>query len=62
MLESLVDDGRHNFSGLLFNLATVYELRTENAMEKKHVLAQRVADKGPAGERGWERVNADFKL
>lgn len=62
LLDSLIDKGR-SFHALTFNLATVYELRTEKARAKKEELAERVAV-GLVGEegKGGERVAADFKL
>ena len=62
LLESLVDEGQ-NFPALLFNLATVYELRSERARERKVKLAERVAGHGhEEGAMGCERNGADFKL
>lgn len=60
LAESQVDEGQH-FPGLLFNLATMYELRTERAGERKMRLAERLAERGP-GEDGWEKVGTEFKL
>lgn len=89
ILEQVVDGGRsttaqanteeaeegHAFPALLFNLATIYELRTERAREKKIALVERVArlDRsgaglGGAGEaaggtgRVSERQGVEFKL
>lgn len=62
LLDSLIDKGR-SFHALTFNLATVYELRTEKARARKGELAERVAVGLVAEEgRGGERVAADFKL
>lgn len=67
LLESLVDGdsktGRNGpaFPGLLFNLATIYELRTERARDRKVRLVERVADK-KAGGVAYERQGAEFKL
>jgi len=60
LLSALVD-GREVFPALLFNLVTMYELRTERAVERKTQLAEKVAEIGP-GERGWERLGGEFKL
>lgn len=62
LLDALIDKGR-SFHALTFNLATVYELRTEKARARKGELAERVAA-GLIGEggSGGERVAADFKL
>jgi tetratricopeptide (TPR) repeat protein len=51
------------FPGLLFNLGTVYELCTEQALQRKTEIIDIVASKQPnpiAG--GWEKPNFDFKL
>ncbi|PNS20800.1 hypothetical protein CAC42_2731 [Sphaceloma murrayae] len=48
-------------TGTLFNLATMYELATEKAVEKKAKLVERVASRGPENG-GWERPGVDFKL
>lgn len=61
LLETIVNQGE-TFSALLFNLATMYELRTEKAAERKAALVQSVVEMGPQGERGWERGLVDFKL
>lgn len=51
------------FPGLLFNLATVYELCTDHARERKTDLAHGMASKTPAAASGgWERANFEFKL
>lgn len=62
------------FSALLFNLATIYELRTEKARERKVKLVERVADRkvadnvagvggeGRNGVAGYERLGLEFKL
>ncbi|KAL8919761.1 MAG: hypothetical protein Q9208_006627 [Pyrenodesmia sp. 3 TL-2023] len=63
LLESLLTS-THTFHALTFNLATIYELRTEeHAREKKLALAERVAEtlrnqEGKSVERGV----VDFKL
>lgn len=51
------------FSGLLFNLGTVYELCTEEAIQRKTELAQNLAGRKPGPDAGgWERENFEFKL
>ncbi|KAF7589469.1 hypothetical protein BBP40_004267 [Aspergillus hancockii] len=61
ILESLVFGGQ-SFSGLVFNLATVYELCSDKSETLKAKLVNIVA-KGPAtGDINLDRPNADFKL
>ncbi|KAF4550977.1 Hypothetical protein D9617_15g043310 [Elsinoe fawcettii] len=60
VLETLVDDATP-ISSTLFNLATMYELATEKAVERKAKLVDRVASRGPENG-GWERASVDFKL
>lgn len=51
------------FPGLLFNQATVYELCSDRAMERKMGLVQAMANKQPVADSGgWERANFEFKL
>ena len=51
------------FPGMLFNLATVYELCTEQALERKVHLTDTTAAKTPSpSSGGWERSNFEFKL
>ncbi|EME88621.1 uncharacterized protein MYCFIDRAFT_35112, partial [Pseudocercospora fijiensis CIRAD86] len=51
------------FPTLLFNLATVYELCTERAAERKTSLAIQAAARTPGPESGgWERATFEFKL
>lgn len=51
------------FPGLLFNLATVYELSSDRAGGMKSHLAERMAAKDPVPwTGGWERANFEFKL
>ena len=57
LLESLIES-RRSFHTLLFNLATIYELCSEKAKDKKLALVERVAGMMEGGERG----NVDFKL
>lgn len=63
VLEDMVDHG-HGFHALTFNLATVYELRTERAGERKLQMAERVAErlKSKEDDVRKDRVNGDFKL
>ncbi|KAI9783570.1 MAG: hypothetical protein M1839_003740 [Geoglossum umbratile] len=64
ILEELVESG-WAFHGLLWNLATVYELCSERAVALKGELAERVAravGEGKTEGAGGERWNADFKL
>jgi hypothetical protein len=51
------------FPGLLFNLGTVYELCTEQALHRKTATVSLVASKQPHPvSGGWETPNFDFKL
>lgn len=53
------------FPALLFNLATIYELRTEKAREKKVNLVEKVADRQSGSQNEgvlYERQGVDFKL
>ena len=51
------------FPALGFNLATVYELCRERAVDKKTDLVRIVAEKATApGCGGWERAEWEFKL
>ncbi|KAF2157543.1 hypothetical protein K461DRAFT_20242 [Myriangium duriaei CBS 260.36] len=62
LLEALVDGADAiPAPGVLFNLATFYELATERAVDRKVRLVERVAARG-AEQGGWERVGAEFKL
>lgn len=54
-MEALVDEGTV-FPGLVFNLATIYELCGETARELKLGLAEKVA------ATGREMTNQAFKL
>ncbi|KAI4835477.1 hypothetical protein E4T44_08538 [Aureobasidium sp. EXF-8845] len=67
ILESLVTKDEVVFPTLLFNLSTMYELRTERAREKKLDLVDLVVGLGDArGEEarvgGFERGLGEFKL
>ena len=58
-----IADELPTFPGMLFNLATAYELCTEQALERKNDLAGRIATKTPSAiSGGWERANFEFKL
>lgn len=61
VLESLIASG-HSFHSLTFNLATLYELSTERAKDKKLHLAERLAAQTPSADEGWEKAAVDFKL
>ncbi|KAL8937208.1 MAG: hypothetical protein Q9211_003804 [Gyalolechia sp. 1 TL-2023] len=62
LLEDMVGQG-HAFHALTFNLATIYELRTERAVERKVQMAERVAEGLREKEDvNKERVKGDFKL
>ena len=51
------------FPGLLFNVGTIYELCTEQALERKTATVSLVASKQPHPvSGGWEKPNFDFKL
>ncbi|KAI9709722.1 MAG: hypothetical protein M1820_003124 [Bogoriella megaspora] len=60
LLEALIDKPA-SFHALTFNLATIYELCTEHAKDRKLELAERISMHEPA-ESGWERTATDFKL
>lgn len=60
VLEGLVDETQPT-TGVLFNLATMYELATEKAVDRKAKLVERVAAKG-VDNGGWERAGVEFKL
>ncbi|KAF2487884.1 hypothetical protein BDY17DRAFT_289886 [Neohortaea acidophila] len=51
------------FPGMLFNLSTVYELCTEQAVARKTALVQSIATKDMTPDAGgWERPTFEFKL
>ncbi|KAL1610038.1 hypothetical protein SLS60_001703 [Paraconiothyrium brasiliense] len=50
------------FHSLVFNLSTIFELRTERNRDSKIGLASRIATRNVDGSVGWEMSNADFKL
>ena len=56
MLEKLVDEGAA-FPGMIFNLATIYELCGDTARKLKLELAEKMAT-----TTGREMTNAVFKL
>ncbi|KAK6003526.1 hypothetical protein QM012_009297 [Aureobasidium pullulans] len=67
ILEALVTEDEVLFPCLLFNLSTVYELRTEKARERKLELVDKVAEVGSNGKSemqvgGFEKGLAEFKL
>lgn len=49
------------FQALTFNLATLYELCSERAKDRKVEMSVRDAAKGPT-EVGWEKATIDYKL
>ncbi|OAT12039.1 hypothetical protein BDBG_07436 [Blastomyces gilchristii SLH14081] len=61
LLESLVNNN-HSFRSLTFNLATIYELCSENSRFLKFNLTERIASQPPSRYRNWEKPNADFKI
>ncbi|KAI4126495.1 MAG: hypothetical protein LQ338_003714 [Usnochroma carphineum] len=65
ILEGMIDAG-YTFHALTFNLATLYELRTEHARERKMALAERVAGELRGNEertgKNVERRMEDFKI
>ncbi|KAK2879486.1 hypothetical protein FQN49_000818 [Arthroderma sp. PD_2] len=61
ILESLIDD-HSSFQSLTFNLATVYELCSENSGALKQALAERVSRHPQSEHHSWERPNGDFKI
>lgn len=62
ILEAIVEK-QPAFPGLLFNLGTVYELCSDQAIERKAGLVRTMAGKDPMPDSGgWERVNFEFKL
>ncbi|KAL4969763.1 uncharacterized protein BDV14DRAFT_87338 [Aspergillus stella-maris] len=61
VLESLVQT-QHSFSSLVFNLATVYELCSDKAVQLKQGLVEAIAKQPITGNANLDRLNADFKL
>ncbi|KAI9372685.1 hypothetical protein BJX61DRAFT_428710 [Aspergillus egyptiacus] len=61
ILETLVQTS-HCFASLVFNLATVYELCSDKAMQLKHELVETIAKQPVTGNTNLDRPNADFKL
>ncbi|KAL4906068.1 hypothetical protein BDW74DRAFT_137987 [Aspergillus multicolor] len=61
VLESLVQE-QHSFSSLVFNLATIYELCSDKAVQLKHTLVENIAKQPVTGHTNLDRLNADFKL
>lgn len=62
IFEDLIQNAA-TFPGLLFNLGTIYELCTEQALHRKTATVSLVASKPPQPiSGGWEKPNFDFKL
>jgi hypothetical protein len=61
ILEALVE-GENSFQALTFNLATIYELCSENANTLKLGLTERISAHPPSPFRNWERPSTDFKV
>ncbi|KAF3491535.1 uncharacterized protein GIQ15_01052 [Arthroderma uncinatum] len=61
ILESLIDN-HSSFQSLTFNLATVYELCSENSGALKLALAERVSRHPQSEHLNWERPNGAFKI
>ncbi|KAL4945027.1 hypothetical protein BDV06DRAFT_58983 [Aspergillus oleicola] len=61
VLESLIQT-QHSFSSLVFNLATVYELCFDKAVQLKQGLVEAIAKQPITGDANLDRLNADFKL
>ncbi|KAL5338722.1 hypothetical protein BJX70DRAFT_192478 [Aspergillus crustosus] len=61
VLESLVQ-AQYSFSSLVFNLATVYELCSDKAVQLKQGLVEAIAKQPVTGDTNLDRLNADFKL
>lgn len=61
MMETLIEEG-NSFQSLTFNLATIYELCSENSDALKLDLTQRVSKLPPSRNSNWERPNVDFKM
>ncbi|PLN79840.1 hypothetical protein BDW42DRAFT_119094 [Aspergillus taichungensis] len=61
ILESLVQEN-HSFGGLVFNLATVYELCSDKSSKLKTGLVETVARQPITGQTNLDRPNSDFKM
>ncbi|KAL4958288.1 hypothetical protein BDW69DRAFT_99510 [Aspergillus filifer] len=61
VLESLLHT-QHSFPSLVFNLATVYELCSDKAVQLKQGLVEAIAKQPITGNANLDRLNADFKL
>lgn len=48
--------------GVAFNLATVYELSSDNHVQLKMKLAEHVASEPVTSGAAWDKSNAHFKL
>ncbi|WEW55090.1 hypothetical protein PRK78_000518 [Emydomyces testavorans] len=60
-LEFLVERG-NSFQSLTFNLATIYELCSENSRNLKLDLTQQISYQPPSRDINWERPSSDFKI
>ncbi|EEQ27869.1 hypothetical protein McanMca71_000361 [Microsporum canis] len=61
ILESLINN-HSSFQSLTFNLATVYELCSENSGALKVALAERVSRHPQSEHHNWELPNSHFKI
>ena len=61
VLEKLLDDGGSS-RGLVFNLATLYELISDKSRDLKLGLASRLARMEGTEDQRWIKSNVDFKL
>lgn len=60
-LENMVENDSL-FGDSLFNLATLFDLCTNDSTQLKAALATRTAQHKPKQSRVWERSNIDFKM
>ncbi|EEP82507.1 conserved hypothetical protein [Uncinocarpus reesii 1704] len=61
ILESLIGNNK-SFQSLTFNLATIYELCSENSGNLKVGLTEQISKQPPSRDINWERPNANFKI
>ncbi|KAJ6083300.1 hypothetical protein N7467_007435 [Penicillium canescens] len=61
ILEAQVS-ANHSFAGLIFNIATVYELCSDNAGYMKGQLADTISKQPVTGHTNLDRPNSDLKL
>lgn len=61
ILESLIEN-EYSFQGLTFNLATIYELCSENSNALKFGLTEQISKHPHSPSRNWERPSVDFKI